>query len=80
MLEKGCLTRGDRTNLDYVRSLGPLEGVPEPLLLNPQTAGGLLLAVPAKASAGLLEALRAAGFSSTARVGQVVEDAGVLVV
>jgi selenophosphate synthase len=71
---------GDRTNLDYARSLRPLEGAPDPLLGNPQTSGGLLVGVPAKASAGLLEALRAAGFSSTARVGQVVEGAGVLVV
>jgi selenide,water dikinase len=80
MLEKGCLTRGDRTNLEYTRGLGPLEGVPEPLLLNPQTSGGLLVAVPAAASAGLLDALRKAGFASAARVGKVVEGAGVRVV
>lgn len=80
MLKKGYLTRGDRTNLDYARGLGPLEGVPGLLLLNPQTSGGLLVAVSAAASAGLLDALREAGFASAARVGYVTEGPGVRVV
>jgi selenide, water dikinase len=43
------------------------------LLIDPQTAGGLLAAVPAKASAALIDALRAEGFDATAAIGEVVE-------
>jgi selenide,water dikinase len=77
MLEKGNLTRGDGSNLSYARDLGPVEGVPDPLLLNPQTSGGLLVAVPAKAGSRLLQELRAAGFPSAARIGCVTEGSGI---
>jgi selenide,water dikinase len=79
LLERGFLTRGDRSNLEYARSLGPVEGVPEPLLLNPQTSGGLLVGVSRKASAGLVEALRRAGFPAAARIGSVTEGVGIRV-
>jgi selenide,water dikinase len=79
MLAKGYVTRANRTNLEYVRELGPLEGAPEPLLMDPQTSGGLLVAVSAQGSEELLGALRNAGFPATRRVGQVREGAGVQV-
>src|SRR6185295_8270383 len=41
------------------------------LLFDPQTAGGLLFAVPAAAAAGLLPRLAAAGFPAAAVVGEV---------
>jgi selenide,water dikinase len=77
LLEKGSRTRGDRTNLDYARSLLPVEGEVDPLLVNPQTSGGLLIAVAAEKSRGLLEGLRAAGYGSAARIGRVVQGTGV---
>jgi selenide,water dikinase len=80
MLKKGHRTRGDRTNLEYARDLGPLEGTPDSLLLDPQTSGGLLVAVPREAADGLLDALRGAGFPSAARVGYTSEGRGVAVV
>lgn len=79
MLGRGHVTRGNRTNLEYARELGPVEGSPEPLLLDPQTSGGLLVAVSARASDELLEALRKAGYPATRRVGHVSEGAGVRV-
>jgi selenide,water dikinase len=80
MLNDGHLTRGDGTNLDYARILGPVEGEIDALLLNPQTSGGLLVGVPASACSGLVEALRRAGYRHTVRVGRVGEGAGVRVV
>jgi selenide,water dikinase len=79
MLAKGHVTRADRTNLEYARELGPLEGAPEPLLMDPQTSGGLLVAVSAQGSEELVGALRKAGFPATRRVGQVREGAGIQV-
>jgi selenide,water dikinase len=79
MLAKGHVTRAGRTNLEYALELGPLEGAPEPLFLDPQTSGGLLVAVSASGSEELLAALREAGFPATRRVGQVREGAGLQV-
>ncbi len=79
-LRNGYVTRGNRTNPEYVNSLGPLEGHPEPLLFDPQTSGGLLLGVPRERSESLLRALRAAGFPRAARIGNVEAGAGLRIV
>ncbi|WGM30048.1 selenide, water dikinase SelD [Brevundimonas sp. NIBR11] len=50
------------------------------LLTDPQTSGGLLVAVSAEAAPAVLAAIRAAGFDRAAVVGRVVEGAGVRVV
>jgi selenide, water dikinase len=44
----------------------------EALLFDPQTAGGLLLGVPADRCAALVDALHAAGHQDAARIGRVV--------
>ena len=80
MLAKGYVTRARRTNLEYACELGALEGAPEPLLMDPQTSGGLPVAVSAQGSEELAGALRKAGFPTTRRVGQVREGAGVQIV
>jgi len=46
----------------------------EELLFDPQTSGGLLLAVPADQSDGLLAGLKKAGIEAAAHVGNVVES------
>jgi selenide,water dikinase len=46
----------------------------EELLFDPQTSGGLLLAVPADQSDGLLTELKKAGVEAAVRVGEVVES------
>ena len=43
-------------------------------LFDPQTSGGLLIAIPADRADDLVQRCRAAGFESTARIGAVVES------
>ncbi|WP_309627407.1 selenide, water dikinase SelD [Brevundimonas sp.] len=50
------------------------------LLTDPQTSGGLLVAVAAGAAGAVLATIRAAGFDQAAVVGRVVEGVGVRVV
>lgn len=76
MLEAGVVTRGNQRNLDYVRSLGTLEGDPEPLVLDPQTSGGLFFGVKAERLRSVLADLHAAGFAAAACVGNVSEGTG----
>jgi selenide,water dikinase len=57
-LLEGCLLRGCVLELAEVR-----------LLCDPQTCGGLLVALPAPEAAACLEALQAAGFGDARRVG-----------
>jgi len=80
MLRKGHVTRGDRTNQDYSRDLGPLEGAPESLLRDPQTSGGLLVGVSASAGAELLHALQKSGYPAARRIGYASKGTGVEVV
>ena len=50
------------------------------LLTDPQTSGGLLVAVAAEAAGDVLATIRAAGFDQAAVVGRIVEGAGVRVI
>jgi selenide,water dikinase len=50
------------------------------LLTDPQTSGGLLIAVAEEAAGAMLARVRAAGFEHAARVGRLVEGSGVRVV
>ena len=79
-IKNGYVTRGESTNPEYVRSLGPLAGDPESLLFDPQTSGGLLIGVARERSESLLRALRAAGFEHATRIGRVEAGAGIRVV
>lgn len=79
-LAAGVRTGANKRNLQYARDLGPLEGEPEPLLVDPQTSGGLLIAVaPARAGA-LVNDLRRAGYTAAARVGEARAGLGVRIV
>ncbi len=51
---------------------GPLPAAHQALLLDPQTCGPLLAALPAQRAPAALAALRAAGFSEAALIGQVL--------
>jgi selenide,water dikinase len=73
LARQGCLTGGSRRNRDYLKqkiSIGPK--VPADLIeiaLDPQTSGGLLIAVAADRADALVEALHAKGIDAAARVG-----------
>lgn len=59
---------------------GGFEGWRRDLLTDPQTSGGLLIAVAPEASAAVLDQVRAAGFGRAAVVGRMTEGSGVRVV
>jgi selenide,water dikinase len=76
-----CIARGVFSSLQpqnvrlrrAVRDLDRAQALPDfPLLLDPQTAGGLLVGVPAAQAEACVAALRAAGYAAAAVIGQVV--------
>lgn len=74
---EGVVAGGTRRNLEAAQafaSFEPFVTEPERLLLaDAQTSGGLLLAVPPDAHAGLVAALRAAGTPAAATIGTVTD-------
>jgi selenide,water dikinase len=76
-LERGFLTKAHRTNAEYIQGHARLDfdhALARQLIVDPQTSGGLLLAVAPAAADELLARLRAR-FPAATRVG-VVESAG----
>ena len=74
-LESGVLNRAHHTNAQYVQEHVRYDGVSDALrwlTVDPQTSGGLLLAVPAEDAARVVGRLRAR-FPVTERIGVVVE-------
>jgi selenide,water dikinase len=75
MYERGMTTGANETNQElaapYVNFGGDLIEAERALYFDPQTNGGLLLAVPSTEVEGLLESLHEAGVSEAARVGSV---------
>jgi selenide,water dikinase len=84
MYQRGVTTGSNSPNWQRVQEFleirTTLNKAQEEVLYDPQTSGGLLLAVPAGQAAGLMHAMAAAGIS-VARVGEVVAGApGIMVV
>jgi selenide,water dikinase len=79
MYRKGETTGSNKANRELVRDRLSLEAKLSKeqleLLYDPQTSGGLLLAVPKAESDRLVEKLRASGVVSAAVIGEAVEDA-----
>ena len=75
----GVRTGGDRRNRDFAVPHVDGDGVPDDLLAvayDPQTSGGLLVALPAEKSLALQDAFETSGLRVW-RVGRVAEGAGV---
>jgi selenide,water dikinase len=77
MYRKGQTTGSNEANRKAVDGFWErrvrLSADEEELLFDPQTSGGLLLAVPAGQADGLAAALRAAGVAAAVQVGEVVD-------
>jgi selenide,water dikinase len=85
MYRKGETTGSNQENRRMThKNMGiqvSLSSIEEEVLYDPQTSGGLLLAVPDAQAQGLLQALHAAGLQSAVRVGEVMDGpAGITVV
>ena len=78
---RGLATGGDARNRDFAAHALSLDGAPEPLVAlgyDPQTAGGLLVALPRDKGAALEATFAAAGLF-LARIGRVEKGSGVAV-
>jgi selenide,water dikinase len=77
MYQKGMRTGVNRKNRELVAAhteiVAKLPPWHEEILFDPQTSGGLLVALPAAQADPLLEALGAAGITAAVRIGQVTE-------
>jgi selenide,water dikinase len=77
MYRKGQTTGSNEANRKAVDGFWErrvrLSADEEELLFDPQTSGGLLLAVPGAQADGLAAALRAAGVAAAAQVGEVAD-------
>lgn len=79
LIAAGCAPDGSRQTLATARQRGwfnpvDLDEVDQLLLADAQTSGGLLLAVPPSRLDAVLTGLHAAGDTSAARVGSLVDD------
>lgn len=75
MVERGVTTGSTRPNRESVASLlvseRPLDRFWDELVHDPQTSGGLLIAIEAAHAAELLDRLHAAGVADAAQIGEV---------
>jgi selenide,water dikinase len=73
LAQQGCLTGGCRRNREYLANKTSIDPrIPGDLVevaMDPQTSGGLLIALPADRADGFVDALRAQGIDAAARVG-----------
>lgn len=78
LAETGMLPGGLHRNREFRKDMVDIaEGVPQyiiDILFDPQTSGGLLMAIPEKDAAKLIDRLHSAGISEAAIVGEVVAE------
>jgi selenide, water dikinase len=82
LADKGFASSLLPENRRLIRHLADPAGISEKLLailFDPQTAGGLLAAVPAEHAVNALAALRAAGYPHAADIGALMDRAGIII-
>jgi selenide,water dikinase len=83
LARNGCLTGGCRRNREYLRNKTAVDrSVPDDLIelaLDPQTSGGLLIALPSEHADGLVDKLGSIRVETAARIGYAtaVQDVSV---
>jgi len=82
--KRGYLTQGDVSNREYTRGAVSLDkGVSSEMvqvMFDPQTSGGLLIALPASQAEPLVDALHARGVGSAVIIGEVAPGEGTITV
>jgi selenide,water dikinase len=82
--KRGYLTQGDVSNRAYTQGAVTLDtGVSSEMvqvLFDPQTSGGLLIALPSSQASALVDALHARGVSSAVLIGEVAAGDGTITV
>ena len=77
-------TRASRTNADYVRAHSHFAGTPDPgrveFLWDPQTSGGLLIAIAADLADALVDDLHRRGATFSTRIGEVLSKQETLLI
>ena len=75
MYENGISTRANRSNRMLVENnwsfVKDRDLIKEELMLDPQTNGGLLVAVPESKTQSILDALHKAGVKNSSRIGYI---------
>ena len=84
LAKKGILTRGDRTNREYVQGNYTIdESISKEVvhvLFDPQTSGGLLISISPDQADALLKKLWERGITAARIIGEVIDKAGQIVV
>lgn len=77
-IAEGALSTMHAANVTAKEAIARLDSGVDPqvleLMVDPQTSGGLLIAIAPDRSAGLCEALRAAGYEDTAIIGELTAE------
>ena len=77
-LKMGITSSLQPANFRLSRAVANQDGIANnpryPLIYDPQTAGGMLATVPKENADACIEALRQAGYPSTCRIGEIIEN------
>ena len=83
LARQGCITGGCRRNREFLKNRIAIDpSVPDDLIeiaYDPQTSGGLLIALPANDADAMVDQLRVRGIDAATRVGYATEAAEISV-